>query len=67
MKVTVAYEGPIPAPIPQGAEVGTLRVEGPDMEPITRPLRTAESVDQLDFFGRITSAVNYIVFGAGGS
>lgn len=68
MKVKVIYESPVPAPIEAGVEIARLEVTAPDIEPITRPLRTAESVGQLAFFGRITSAINFIIFGvsAGG-
>jgi len=64
MRVKVMYESPIPAPISAGVEVARLEVTAPDMEPISRPLKTAADVGQLDFFGRITSAINFIIFGS---
>jgi len=64
MTVKVFYESPIPAPIAEGVEVARLEVSAPDIEPIVRPLKTAQSVEQLDFFGRINSAINFIIFGA---
>lgn len=64
MRVKVMYDGPIPAPISAGVEVARIEVTAPDMEPISRPLKTASDVGQLDFFGRITSAINFIVFGS---
>ncbi len=64
MSVKVFYESPIPAPVPEGAEVARVEVQAPDIEKIVRPLKTAKSVQQLDFFGRITSAINFIIFGA---
>jgi D-alanyl-D-alanine carboxypeptidase (penicillin-binding protein 5/6) len=64
MRVKVLYDGPIPAPISSGAEVARVQVTAPDMEPINRPLKTASDVGQLDFFGRITSAINFIIFGS---
>lgn len=67
MKVTVNYQAPLPAPLEAGTPVATLRIEGPDMTPIERPLTTGNKVGQLDFFGRITSALGYLVWGAAGS
>ncbi|MEK9662435.1 MAG: D-alanyl-D-alanine carboxypeptidase family protein [Alphaproteobacteria bacterium] len=67
MKVTVRYEAPLPAPLAAGTRVATLRHEGPDMEPLTLPLVTGAEVGQLDFFGRISSAIGYLVWGAAGS
>jgi D-alanyl-D-alanine carboxypeptidase (penicillin-binding protein 5/6) len=64
MQVKVIYESPIPAPIAAGVRVGRLEVTGTDIEPISLPLRTARDVGQLDFFGRITSALNFIIFGS---
>lgn len=64
MKVRVIYESPVPAPIEAGTTIGRVEVTAPDIEPIVRPLKTTQSVGQLDFFGRITSAINFIIFGA---
>ena len=64
MKVKVIYDSPIPAPIDAGMEVARLEVTAPDIDPIIRPLKTAQSVSQLAFFGRITSAIKFIIFGA---
>jgi D-alanyl-D-alanine carboxypeptidase (penicillin-binding protein 5/6) len=64
MKVKVIYDSPIPAPFDAGMQVARLEVTAPDIEPIIRPLKTSQSVGQLAFFGRITSAINFIIFGA---
>lgn len=64
MRVKVIYESPLPAPVSAGVEVARIEVTAPDMEPITRPLKTARDVGQLAFFGRITSAINFIIFGS---
>lgn len=64
MRVKVMYDSPLPAPVSAGVEVARLEVTAPDMEPISRPLKTANDVGQLDFFGRITSAINFIIFGS---
>jgi D-alanyl-D-alanine carboxypeptidase (penicillin-binding protein 5/6) len=64
MKVTVNYDGPVAAPIAKGARLGTLRIEGPDMEPLERPLVAAGEVEELGPIGRIGAAVKYLVMGA---
>jgi D-alanyl-D-alanine carboxypeptidase (penicillin-binding protein 5/6) len=64
MKVTVNYDGPVAAPIAKGARLGTLRIEGPEMEPLERPLLAASTVEGLGPIGRIGAAVKYLVMGA---
>ena len=64
MRVKVIYESPIPAPVSAGVEVARIEVSAPEMDSIVRPLKTARDVGQLDFFGRITSAINFIIFGS---
>ncbi len=64
MKVAVKYRGPISSPVAKGQQIATLEVTGPGFEPISRPLYAGEDVGQLAFFGRIGSAISYIIFGA---
>jgi D-alanyl-D-alanine carboxypeptidase (penicillin-binding protein 5/6) len=64
MKVVVKYQGPISTPIAKGQQVATLDVSGSGFETIRRPLYAAEDVGQLAFFGRIGSAISFIIFGA---
>ncbi|NNE85267.1 MAG: D-alanyl-D-alanine carboxypeptidase [Alphaproteobacteria bacterium] len=64
MKVTVKYQGPIQSPIAKGQQVATLEIIGPGFEPISRPLLAAEDIGQKAFFGRIGSAISFIIFGA---
>lgn len=64
MKVAVKYQGPISTPIAKGQQVAVLEVSGSGIEPIRRPLFADEDVGQLAFFGRIGSAISYIIFGA---
>ena len=66
MKVSVVYEGPIPAPITAGQQVATLKVELPGGEPHEFPLYAATEVDRLGFIGRIGAAIKYLLWGANG-
>ncbi|MDP2697908.1 D-alanyl-D-alanine carboxypeptidase family protein [Thalassospira sp.] len=66
MKVSVIYEGPIPAPITEGQQLATLKVEIPGLENHEFPLYAAKAVDRLGFFGRIGAAIQYLLWGANG-
>jgi serine-type D-Ala-D-Ala carboxypeptidase (penicillin-binding protein 5/6) len=63
MKVTLAYDKPIKAPVAKGTVVGKLVASAPDMDPVEFPVVTAESVDRLGALGRVGAAVSYFVFG----
>ncbi|MBN43056.1 MAG: D-alanyl-D-alanine carboxypeptidase [Alphaproteobacteria bacterium] len=64
MQVKVMYDSPIPAPVVAGAEVARIEITAPDMQPVLRPLITAQDIDRLAFFGRIKSAIGFIIFGS---
>lgn len=66
MKVSVVYEGPVPAPIAAGTQLATLKVTAPDMEDVTIPLYAGADVQQLGVFGKVGAAVEYLVWGSGG-
>ena len=63
MKVTVEYEGPIPAPIVKGQVLARMRIAAPDMEDRIVPLLAGEDVGKLGPLGRITSAVGHLIWG----
>jgi D-alanyl-D-alanine carboxypeptidase (penicillin-binding protein 5/6) len=65
MKVKVVYDGPVPAPVKKGDELAKLVVTVPDSEPIERPLYAMADVGQLGLVGRFSSALRYLIFGAG--
>jgi serine-type D-Ala-D-Ala carboxypeptidase (penicillin-binding protein 5/6) len=65
MKVTVTYDGPIPAPIAKGATVAKLRIEAPDVPVVEIPLKAGDAVERLGFFGRMVAALRYLVRGQG--
>lgn len=63
MKVSVVYEGPVPAPIAKGAKIATLRIAAPDFETIELPLRAGADIAQLGFAGRLGAALKQLVWG----
>lgn len=63
MKVAVAYEEPLPAPIAAGSQIATLVVTAPDSERIEIPLYAGADVAQLGPVGRLGEALRYLVWG----
>ncbi|MFN3389208.1 MAG: D-alanyl-D-alanine carboxypeptidase family protein [Allosphingosinicella sp.] len=53
VRVKIAYQGPLKAPIEKGAHVANLVVTTGDTPPQTMPLIAAEAVGEAGFFGRI--------------
>ncbi|MBV9991836.1 MAG: D-alanyl-D-alanine carboxypeptidase [Alphaproteobacteria bacterium] len=53
MKAVVRYDGPVKAPIAQGARVATLHVTAPDFPDQDVPLYAAQPVGETGFFGHI--------------
>ncbi len=66
MKVSVIYEGPIPAPIKAGDRLARLTVTAPDATPIEVPLVAAENVERLGFLSRLGTALKSILWGVSG-
>jgi D-alanyl-D-alanine carboxypeptidase (penicillin-binding protein 5/6) len=66
LKVVVSYTGPVPAPIKKGDKIGELQASTPDVPAVSIPLKAGTAVPELGFFGRITAAVHYLIWGSGG-
>ncbi|MBM3509903.1 MAG: D-alanyl-D-alanine carboxypeptidase [Alphaproteobacteria bacterium] len=64
LKVAVVYDGPLASPIEKGKPVAKLSVSAPDSVNLEIPLHTAAAVDRLSATGRISAAVNYLLWGA---
>jgi D-alanyl-D-alanine carboxypeptidase (penicillin-binding protein 5/6) len=64
MKVAVRYNGPLRAPIAQGAVVGMLVVTAPGSPGIKVPLVAAQPVESLGFFGRMIVGLKALFGGA---
>lgn len=63
MKAVVRYDGPLKAPVAQGARVATLHVTAPDFPGVDVPLYAARGVDQTGFFGRMILGLQAMVSG----
>ncbi len=66
MKVSVQYEGPIPAPIKKGQELAKVVISAPDTKDIEIPLYAAEDAERLGFVGRLGAALKSIIWGVTG-
>ncbi|MBO6542102.1 MAG: D-alanyl-D-alanine carboxypeptidase [Alphaproteobacteria bacterium] len=63
MKVSVQYEGPIPAPIQAGQQVGTLLISAPDTPSKSFPVYAGANVEQIGLFGRAVSSLLQMIQG----
>ncbi|MFI4988603.1 MAG: D-alanyl-D-alanine carboxypeptidase family protein [Alphaproteobacteria bacterium] len=63
MKVTVSYDGPVPAPIAKGAAIAKIIIEAPDVPTVEQPLSAGAAVERLGSFGRIAAAMHHLIWG----
>jgi D-alanyl-D-alanine carboxypeptidase (penicillin-binding protein 5/6) len=63
MKVKVAYDNPISAPVHAGQPIGKLTIEAPGITPIDVPLVAGAEVDKIGLFARLGAAASYLAFG----
>ena len=63
MKVTVAYDKPVAAPIAQGQQIGKVVVTAPDMAAVEAPLSAAAGVDRMGALGRMAMVAAHLIWG----
>jgi len=63
LKVKVLYDSPIPAPVAANDQVGVVRIEVPGLAFNDVPLFAGADIDKADFLGRVTGALEYLIFG----
>ena len=63
MAVRVVHQESIPAPLARGDEIAKLVVSAPGMEDISVPLFAGATIGERSFFGRISTALGYLVSG----
>ena len=63
LKASILYEGPTPAAIREGDQIGALRLEGPGLDPQLLPLYAAETVGELGFLGKVVFSLDRLIFG----
>jgi D-alanyl-D-alanine carboxypeptidase (penicillin-binding protein 5/6) len=62
MKVTLAYDKPVAAPIAKGDKLGTLVVTAPETATVEVPLLAASSVDRMGPFGRMAMVAAHLIW-----
>jgi D-alanyl-D-alanine carboxypeptidase (penicillin-binding protein 5/6) len=63
LKVKVAYDGPIPAPVADGSQLAELEIIAPGLAPRRVPLIAGATVQAASMFARMTSAIGYLIWG----
>lgn len=66
MKVEAVYDGPVPAPVTRGQQVGRLVVTADGRQLASAPLLAADDVAPLGPLGRIGAALAHVIWGSGG-
>lgn len=61
MKVTVVYDGPIPAPIHKGDRIATLAVSAPGIPTVEQPLVAGADVAEKGYVGRVFAALGNVL------
>ncbi len=61
VKATAIYDGPISAPVLEGQQVGTLRLEVPGRVPFIYPLYAEKGVEEAGWMGKISLAARKIL------
>jgi serine-type D-Ala-D-Ala carboxypeptidase (penicillin-binding protein 5/6) len=63
MRVTVAYDKPVPAPIKKADQIGKVVVTAPDMATVESPLFAAASIDRMGALGRMAMVAAHLIWG----
>ncbi len=63
IKMTLAYDEPVKAPINKGDKLGVIRIDIPGQPVLEVPVIAAKSVTQLGFWGKITENIKYLIAG----
>jgi serine-type D-Ala-D-Ala carboxypeptidase (penicillin-binding protein 5/6) len=63
MKVTLAYDQPVPAPIEKGQPLGKIVVTAPDMASVEKPLVAGSGVERMGPLGRVAGVAAHLIWG----
>ena len=66
MKVTLRYQGPVKAPIADGAEIGTITVTAPGKPDISVPVYAAQAVASTGIVGKMMLGLRTLLGGKAG-
>jgi D-alanyl-D-alanine carboxypeptidase (penicillin-binding protein 5/6) len=63
IKMQIKYASPLIAPVKKGQEIGTLEITIPGMEPVTRPVFAAQTVEELGLFAKTLAKTKLFIRG----
>jgi D-alanyl-D-alanine carboxypeptidase (penicillin-binding protein 5/6) len=63
MKVSIAYDKPVPAPIAKGDKLGKAVVTAPDMAPLEVPVRAGADIERMGAVGRMAMVAARMIWG----
>ncbi len=64
VEVKAVFNGPIPAPVQKGQQVGKLVVSAADISPLEVPIYAGADVERLGMFGRVFAALKHLLLGS---
>jgi D-alanyl-D-alanine carboxypeptidase (penicillin-binding protein 5/6) len=65
LEVRAVFDGPIPAPITKGQQVGKLVISAGDITPLEVPVYAGADVERLGMFGRVFATLKHFILGGG--
>ncbi len=65
LEVKAVFDGPVPAPITKGQQIGKLVISAGDITPLEVPVYAGADVERLGMFGRVVAALKHFILGGG--
>lgn len=66
LEVKAVFDGPVPAPVQKGQQIGKLVISAADISPMEVPVYAGADVERLGMFGRVVAALKHLILGSGG-
>jgi D-alanyl-D-alanine carboxypeptidase (penicillin-binding protein 5/6) len=63
LEVKVVFEGPVPAPVLKGQQIGKLVISAGEITPLEVPVYAGADVERLGMFGRVVAALKHLILG----
>jgi D-alanyl-D-alanine carboxypeptidase (penicillin-binding protein 5/6) len=67
LEVKAVFNGPIPAPIQKGQQIGKLVITASEISPLEVPIYAGADVERLGMFGRVVAALKHLLLGSDGA
>lgn len=63
LEVKAVFDGPVPAPIQKGQQIGKLVITAGEISPLEVPIYAGADVERLGMFGRVFAALKHLILG----